>query len=87
MKCDTIREPSKLSVRKKRLRAALNDRYRDNVLMGLQVYVRLPRAIVHRGYINNTYSLSNQWIFPIIRIIKHGVPDNYHIDCLWFDIH
>ena len=28
------REPSKLSARKKRLRAALNDHYRDNVLMG-----------------------------------------------------
>ena len=28
------REPTKISVRKKRIRAALNDRFRDNILMG-----------------------------------------------------
>ena len=36
------REPSKPSVRKKRLRAALNDRYRSKILMGQMIYMRLP---------------------------------------------
>ena len=37
------REPSKLSVRKKRIRAALNDRFRENLLMASLIYMRLPR--------------------------------------------
>jgi len=36
------REPSRLNVRKKRLRAALNDHYRDKVLMAYPFYMRLP---------------------------------------------
>ena len=36
------REPSKISVRKKRIRAALNDDFRHNILMTLWFYMRLP---------------------------------------------
>ena len=36
------REPTKISVRKKRIRAALNDGFRDNVLMGQWFCIRFP---------------------------------------------
>ena len=36
------RESTKISVRKKRIRVALNDGFRDKVLMGQPFYMQLP---------------------------------------------
>ena len=35
-------ESSKIRVKKKRIRATLNDSYRDKILMGQSFYMRLP---------------------------------------------
>ena len=34
------REPTQISIRKKRIRVALNDGFRDNILMKQKIYIR-----------------------------------------------